>query len=103
MAESKCDPKKKNTSNETPLHLICNYENVSIEIIKYLVENLCDLNLICNQNLTSLHDLCRNENISLQIVKYLVENKSNLNQWNCKPIPLHFACRNSLQKSKFFS
>ena len=48
-------------NNTSPLHSACQNSHISIEIIKYLVENKSDPNLITDNNNSSLHFICNNE------------------------------------------
>ena len=79
----------------TPLHLATKNENMSLEIIQYLLENKAQLNGKNVMKDSVLHCATINQNISFEIMKVLIENKSNLNQVNGKnKPPLHLAASN---------
>ena len=70
-------------------------ENVSIEKIKFLIENKSNINSQNKYGDTPLHLACRNENISIEKMKHLIENKSDINSENkTGSTPLHLACKN---------
>ena len=59
----------KQTQNEfnSILHLACQNKYISIELIKYLVENKSDLNSLNGSKATPLHFCTQNENVSIEI------------------------------------
>ena len=66
MIEYLVEIKSDKRYGEIALHLACRNENISFEIIKYLIENKSDLNSKDERNNIALHLACRNENISLK-------------------------------------
>ena len=65
------------------LGLICNHKNISLDLIKLLVENKADLTATYEDNKEPpLHNLLSqvyNDSITLDMIKYLHENKADLN------------------------
>ena len=87
--------KHRGIKGNTPLHIACENENISFEIIEYLVENKSDINLKDTFDYTPLHLACKNKNISSEIIKCLVEKKSDLNSKDTyNKNPLQFASEN---------
>ena len=84
LVENKSEINSKTRDNQIPLHMACRNENISFEIIEYLIQNKSQLNAIeeikysHNKN-QPLHLACRNKNITIEIIKLLIENKANLN------------------------
>ena len=70
-----------NDEGNTALYLACQSKQISLEIIKYLVEKKSDLNLKYERGNTLLHLACQNKHISLEIIEYLIEKGS---VWNCE-------------------
>ena len=88
------DLKNKIFSN-TPLHFACESKVISLENVKYFVENKCALNAENTCFEIPLHYACKNQNCSLEIIQYLIEQKSSLNSENYKNgSPLHLAFEN---------
>ena len=88
-----------------PLQKLFECENISIETIKYLVENKCDLKKTNEFNDSFLHLACENKEISIETIKYLVENKILIRSRGYNDnTPLHLACLNeniSLETIKY--
>ncbi|KAJ5071628.1 phytochrome-interacting ankyrin-repeat protein [Anaeramoeba ignava] len=82
-----------NYRNETPLHLICRYQQNQqkiFEIIKYLIENGAGINSLNSINETPLHYACQKN--SIEIIKYLIENGADINSKNNKnETSLHYS------------
>lgn len=79
-----------------------NRNNLSFEIIKYLVENKANLNDSKSEKRLSL--ACENKNINLEIIQYLVENKADLNLKNKegKSVPDIMCEKKEIEMIKFF-
>lgn len=89
--------------NENPLHFACQDQNISLEMLRFLVEYKCDLNLKNYRHEIPIHKAIKNEKISFEIIKYLVENKSNINsKGNNGNFLLHkMKFNNSFKKEQF--
>ena len=57
------------------IHLACKSENLSIEMLKLLVEKKIDTLQIASYNRNCLMDLCQNKNATLEMLKYMYEDK----------------------------
>ena len=74
----------KNRYDITPLHTVCKNENISIEIIKFLIENKSDLNLKNEYNLTPFDIAFQNQSLLEKLKEKHGENiylKTFLNQF----------------------
>ena len=82
----------------------CENRKMSIEMIKCLIENNSDLNVIDKSTKnTPFHNSCRNKKVNFEIIKFLAENKAELNfiNQNSKKTPLH--CLSSNKSTCFQS
>jgi hypothetical protein len=91
---------------KSPLLFYLNKTNKpKIEMIKYLVENNCDLKIKNKYHETPLHIATTKKNPKIEILKYFIENKCEINEINVNnDTPLHYACKNqsvSLKVLKF--
>ena len=85
--------KMRDVYGDNPLHYACN--NLSVEMIKYFVENKTDINSKNFNDVTPLHYICKHKSASLENIKYFIENKAELNNKNISDnTPLHYACNN---------
>ncbi|KAJ5071731.1 ada2a-containing complex component 3 isoform d [Anaeramoeba ignava] len=99
-----------NFYNQTPLHLICEYQKENtLKIMKYLIEKGADINIKRQYfyNQTPLHLICQyqKEN-TLEIIKYLIKKGADINEKTQKEeIPLHLVCqhqqKNTLEIIKY--
>ena len=96
-----------NSEKFNPFICSLNNKHITLETIKYFVEQKLDLKSHDKySNFTSLHHLCANRNISTDILEYFVENKCDLNFENNKyASPFLLACENeniSVETMKYF-
>ena len=72
LVENKCSLNSvaKITQN-SPLHIVCERKDVSLQIVKCLVDNKADLTFLNINKSTPLHSICQNKNSKLEIIKYL--------------------------------
>ncbi|KAJ5073079.1 phytochrome-interacting ankyrin-repeat protein [Anaeramoeba ignava] len=103
------DINAKTKLNQTPLHLICQWQKKnSVEIIKYLVEKGTDINAKTKLNQTPLHLVCKfQKKNSVEIIKYFVEKGTDINaKTKLNQTPLHLVCQfqkiNSVEIIKYF-
>ena len=86
------DPNLQNNVGETSLHIAC--RNSHYEIVQFLLENHCNVNIQESEKLlTALHYACFNRNI--KIISLLLDNDANVNiqDYNGNT-PLHYAILN---------
>ena len=89
----------KSKYGETPLHFACWNKNVSMEMIKYYVENKCEISEKNMYNNNSFHLICSNENASVDIIKFFLESKGDINSKGfLHSTPLQHASRNTTLK-----
>ncbi|KAJ6226384.1 serine/threonine-protein kinase tnni3k-related [Anaeramoeba flamelloides] len=71
----------KHTRNEkkTPLHLVCEAQNASLEVIRWMIQNGSDTNSKDSSLSTPLHSVCGNRIPHPEIVRFLAENKADVN------------------------
>ncbi|KAJ5071635.1 ankyrin repeat [Anaeramoeba ignava] len=99
LIEKEADINAKNKENETPLHLICEYQQKKenlFEVIKYLIEKEADINAKNKENETPLHLICefQNKENALEVIKYLIGKGADVNAKNDKnETPLHYALK----------
>lgn len=70
----------KNDFNQTALHIICQNEKVSIDIVKYLIDRGANTN--CEDLMyksTPFHFACLNTNVSDKIIKLFEQNGADIN------------------------
>lgn len=96
----KVDINEQNDYGQTPLNWACK-NNVSIEIIKWLIEKKADVNITDNKGNTPRHSACKNKDTSVEMLKLLFS-KTNLNLKNRDgKTPLDLACeKNNLEVAK---
>ena len=63
------------TESNPILHLACQNEKISTEMVKYLIENKSDLNLKVKYDFTPIHYVCKNKNISIELIKCSLKTK----------------------------
>jgi ankyrin repeat protein len=81
-----------NNNYTTPLISLCYNTSITLELLKYMVENGANIN---DKN-TSLVRLCQNESVTLDMVKYMIEHGENINHiYEYKNTPLIFLCGNN--------
>ena len=96
IEEIKCDPSIENHRNELPIHLACRH---TLETVKLVINNHIR-NQRDGSGDTALHIACRNN--AVDIVTYLIKEEE------CDPLiknhrnelPIHLACRHSLETVK---
>lgn len=84
----------------TPLHHVCwgNY-NISLPIVKFLIQYGCKPGQLNECNRTALHYVCGNTSATLPIIEFLVANGCNPNQRDTSGrIPLYYACWSNLSE-----
>eukprot|EP00984_Skeletonema_dohrnii_P035851 scaffold36127_cov167-Skeletonema_dohrnii-CCMP3373.AAC.1 len=86
-----------NFLGQTPLHFVCDNENVTLNIIQLLIDAAPDSVRSADEDGdTPLHNLCRNdeldESAALAILKLLIEKHPETNRANNEGLlPIHFA------------
>ncbi len=72
-------------------HLLLNPISSKLPIIKLLIENKANINILNKHNENLLHLICRDRSLhkvepslTLEMIKYLIENKINLNAQSCR-------------------
>ena len=73
------------TNGASPLHVALhpvNVSNFSMEKIKYLVQNKCDVNSKDKHGMTPLILAAINQKVRLELISFLFENKAELNLCN---------------------
>ncbi|KAJ3426932.1 ankyrin repeat-containing protein [Anaeramoeba flamelloides] len=90
--------KEKEKEKQTATEL----EAINYEIIKYLIQNGINVNLLDNNQNTILHYICNQKNQNLKIMKLLLSSTNiNINQKNKqKSTALHLLCLNKYFKNK---
>jgi ankyrin repeat protein len=77
------------------LHFECKNKKISIEMIKYLLQNKVDVNFVNLDNSIPLQNACKNKNSSVEILKTLIDNNSDINSVNyIKETPFHSLLKN---------
>jgi hypothetical protein len=87
----------KKYKKETLLVQACKNDKITLDLLKSLVENKCDLNSIDKLTLnTPFYNFCRNPNFTVEMLNYLIVNKCDLNLQHpsTHKVPFINACEN---------
>ncbi|KAJ5075583.1 ankyrin repeat protein [Anaeramoeba ignava] len=101
MIEKKANINAKNKYNETPLHLLCEFQHPNtLKLIEYFIENKAEINAQTKTDRqekkeTPLHVACKcNYKKTTQVIKFLIEKGADINaKTKNNDTPLHFACQ----------
>jgi ankyrin repeat protein len=61
---------------------LCGNKSVTLDMIKYMVENGADINHKNKMETYTINMLCTNNSVTLDLIKYMVENGANINHKN---------------------
>eukprot|EP01091_Cochliopodium_minus_P014535 TRINITY_DN4950_c0_g1_i1.p1 TRINITY_DN4950_c0_g1~~TRINITY_DN4950_c0_g1_i1.p1 ORF type:complete len:1085 (-),score=254.85 TRINITY_DN4950_c0_g1_i1:33-3287(-) len=85
----------KEQGNARIMDNLCKNENVTLEALKYMLEEKVDVGKRNTSENTALQLLCRNRAVTLEMVKYLIECKSDVHNENKFGDNLiHYCCQN---------
>ena len=98
LVQSKTDLNITSSVGNSALHWICIFflfffffyyisflgssQFVSLDLLKLMVENGCDVNCKGKNSTSPIHWICLNENSTKEMIEYLLENKANLDVLN---------------------
>ena len=102
LDEKNFDFNQKNEKGDTPLHIVCQSENFSVETINFLIEKKAEINSKNEENNSPLHIAMNNNNLSYDPINFLLQKKAEINLKNKNGFtPFHSVASRQINLPRF--